>query len=245
MSKIWLFQDLLQLEESIYAENSLANMVLITFLILNFIFLLKFIFNKKISKIFKGFYILSYIILNLSFALLSNLSWDYLETANSNRAIDLRGRIENFIIPSLNPESGGWQIKQSMVAVGSGGIFGLGLGKGTQVSLKFLPEADTDFIISSIAESLGFIFIVLIILLYIFLLYWLLIYAQRSSSVFLSLLIIGYSSILFAHMIITLGMAVALAPITGIPAPFLSYGGSFTLACFSMLGICNNASNNN
>ena len=77
-----------------------------------------------------------------------------------------------------------------------------------------------------------------------YLFYWLLIYAQYCSSDFLSLLIIGYSSVLFAHIVITLGMAVALAPITGIPAPFLSYGGSFTITCFAILGICNNASNN-
>ena len=158
--------------------------------------------------------------------------------------VDIRGRIENFIIPSLNPNAGGWQIKQSMVAVGSGGLFGVGLGEGTQVKLNFLPEADTDFIISSIAEAFGFSFILAIIFLYILLFYWLLVYAQKAKSNFSSLIIVGYSSILFAHSIITLGMAVALAPVTGIPAPFLSYGGTFTVSCFAMLGICNNISNN-
>ena len=75
--------------------------------------------------------------------------------------------------------------------------------------------------------------------------YWLLNYAQKSRDNFSSLLIIGYSSIIFSHIAITLGMAVAMAPVTGLPAPFLSYGGSFTLTCFFMLGICNNISNNN
>ena len=182
--------------------------------------------------------------MNLSSAVLSDSAWQHLESSESNRMVDIRGRIENFIIPSLNPNAGGWQIKQSMVAVGSGGLFGVGLGEGTQVKLNFLPEADTDFIISSIAEAFGFSFILVIIFIYILLFYWLLVYAQKAKSNFSSLIIVGYSSILFAHSIITLGMAVALAPVTGIPAPFLSYGGTFTVSCFAMLGICNNISNN-
>ena len=70
-------------------------------------------------------------------------------------------------------------------------------------------------------------------------------YAHKARNDFLSLLIIGYSSMLFFHSIITLGMAVAIAPVTGLPAPFLSYGGTFTLSCFIMLGICNNIANKN
>lgn len=222
-----------------------SYILLSLFLILNFIFLVNFFSNSKESYRYKIFFMCFYIIINLLFSFLATYSWDYLNETedNSLRSADLKGRIENFIIPSLNEKAGGWHIKQSMVAVGSGGFFGVGLGEGTQVNLRFLPEADTDFVIASIAEALGFIFILIIIFLYFNLLYWLLFYAQRASNSFLSLLIIGYSSILFAHMVVTLGMAVALAPITGIPAPFLSYGGTFTLTCFSMLGICNNASN--
>lgn len=226
------------------ASSKFPYIILLLLIIFNFILLLKFISNKKTSNRYKLFFIVLYIGFNFLTAFISNISWDYLENSRSARLSDLRGRIENFIIPSLHENAGGWQIKQSMVAVGSGGMFGVGLGEGTQVKLQFLPEADTDFIISSIAEALGFISIFLIILVYMYLFYWLLIYAQYCSSNFLSLLIIGYSSVLFAHIVITLGMAVALAPITGIPAPFLSYGGSFTLTCFAILGICNNASNN-
>tara|TARA_B110000014_G_C20125654_1_gene599352 strand:- start:2285 stop:3589 length:1305 start_codon:yes stop_codon:yes gene_type:complete len=228
-----------------YSINSLwPDILLISLILFSFFFLLKIFVDKKSTFIFKTIFILLYLILNLSFSVISDFSWSKLEFSESRRAVDLRGRIENFVIPSLNPNAGGWQIKQSMVAVGSGGLFGVGLGEGTQVKLQFLPEADTDFIISSIAEALGFLFIFAIILLYILLFYWLLVYAQRASTDFSSLIIIGYASILFAHSIITLGMAVALAPVTGIPAPFLSYGGTFTISCFSMLGICNNISNN-
>ncbi len=209
-------------------------------------FLIMFFLKSNDSFQYKAFFISVFIIMNITFSLLSNYSWNLLVENQdiSNRSRDLKGRIENFIIPSLNENAGGWHIKQSMIAVGSGGVFGVGIGEGTQVKLRFLPEADTDFVIASIAEALGFIFVLFIILVYFNLLYWLLFYAHQLPSVFLSLLVIGYSSILFAHMVITLGMAVALAPITGIPAPFLSYGGTFTLTCFTILGICNNASNN-
>lgn len=235
---------------NIYKANPMYEgytyIILSIYFLMLFIFLIKFISNSKESPQYKIFFISIFIFLNVIFSLLSSYSWNYLaETQNtSNRSRDLKGRIENFIIPSLNENAGGWHIKQSMIAVGSGGIFGVGIGEGTQVKLRFLPEADTDFVIASIAEALGFIFIFFIILLYFNLLYWLIFYAYQLPSLFLSLLVIGYSSILFSHMIITLGMAVALAPITGIPAPFLSYGGTFTLTCFAILGICNNASIN-
>ena len=85
-----------------------------------------------------------------------------------------------------------------------------------------MPEPDTDFIISNISESFGFLAILIIILAYLFLIYWLLNYADKCKKDFFSLVIIGYLSILLFHMLITLGMAVSLAPITGVPAPFLS-----------------------
>ena len=167
-----------------------------------------------------------------------------MSTSNSKISY-IKPRIENFIIPTLNPQQGGYQVAQSKVAVGSGGFFGVGVGEGTQVKFQYLPEADTDFIISSIGEAFGFLFILIIILIYLNLFYWLLDYAHKARNDFVSLLIIGYSSILFFHCIITLGMAVGVAPVTGLPAPFLSYGGTFTISCFIMMGICNIISNNN
>ena len=226
---------------AIYNDSIIPILVLIGWLIINFIFLVK---NYK-----KTFNILiltaSILFINISFTAISKYSWKYMKEHPKSKIAYIKPRIENFIIPTLNPQEGGYQVAQSKVAVGSGGLFGLGLGEGTQVKFEFLPEADTDFIISSISEALGFLFIFIIILVYLNLFYWLLDYAHRSRNDFLSLLIIGYSSILFFHCIITLGMAVAIAPVTGLPAPFLSYGGTFTLSCFIMLGICNNISNNN
>ena len=233
---------------SIFNSNSTLygypELLLSLYIIINFIYILIFLFKTKISNNYKLMYITSYLIFNLICSFAVTLGWNNLNQNNSNRSQDLVGRIENFIIPSLNEYSGGWHIKQSMVAVGSGGIFGVGLGEGSQVNLRFLPEADTDFVVASIAEALGFAFIFFIIIISYNLFYWLIFYAQQSPNIFKSLLIIGFASILFTHIIITMGMAVALAPITGIPAPFLSYGGTFTLTCFCMLGICNNVTNN-
>ena len=225
-------------------QNGYPFILLIIYILINFIYILKFLKKDKISPWYKLSYLSLYFIFNIFFAFSVSNGWEYLNDLDSSRAKDLVGRVENFIIPSLNEYSGGWHIKQSMVAVGSGGIFGNGIGEGSQVNLRFLPEADTDFIIASIAEALGFTFIFLIILISYNLFYWLIFYAQQSSNKFNSLLIIGFASILFFHIVITMGMAVTLAPITGIPAPFLSYGGTFTLTCFAMLGICNNATNN-
>jgi len=186
-------------------------------------------------------YVFLIILINILASIISEKSWDYLGQENNNYS-HVKKRIENFIVPSLNTQDGGYHLDQSMIAVGSGGLFGKGLGEGTQVKHKYLPEADTDFIISSIAEAFGFLSIFLIISVYLFLMYWLLNYAKKTRSNYFSLIIIGYLSILLFHILITLGMAVSLAPITGLPAPFLSYGGSFTLTCFIMLGICNNIS---
>ena len=117
-----------------------------------------------------------------------------------------RERILTAINPYLSPLKEGYQVIQSMISIGSGGVLGKGLGEGTQTHLRFLPVRDTDFIISSIGESFGFLTILLIISIYLFLLYWLLNYAQKSRNNFLSLLVIGYLTILLAHIFITLGI---------------------------------------
>ena len=225
-------------------QNGYPITLLVIYILINFVYIINFLKQNKIGRRYKIIYISLYFIFNILFSFVVSGGWENLNKLDSNRSRDLVGRIENFIIPSLNEFSGGWHIKQSMVAVGSGGVFGNGIGEGSQVNLRFLPEADTDFVIASIAEALGFTFIFLILLVSYNLFYWLIFYAQQSTNKFNSLLIIGFSSILFFHIAITMGMAVALAPITGIPAPFLSYGGTFTLTCFAMLGICNNATNN-
>ena len=131
-----------------------------------------------------------------------------------------------------------------MISIGSGGFFGKGLGNGTQTHLKFLPVRDSDFIISVLAEEHGFKSIALIILCISIFVYWCLIYAQKIDNKYVSTLIVGYCTIIYMHMIINMGMISGLLPVTGLPAPFISYGGSFFLTCSIIVGLINNAVNN-
>ena len=104
---------------------------------------------------------------------------------------------------------------------------GKGLGEGTQTHLRYLPVRDTDFIISVSGEELGLISIIVILFLFATLIYWMLTYAQKTRNNFSSLIVIGFSTILFVHLLVNMGMTVGIFPVTGLPAPFLSYGGSF------------------
>ena len=145
----------------------------------------------------------------------------------------------------LDPLGAGYQVIQSMISIGSGGFWGKGLGNGTQTHLKFLPVRDSDFIMSVMAEEMGFKVIFLIILFISYFIYWSFTYAYKIENRYVSTLIVGYATLIYAHMIINLGMISGLLPVTGLPAPFISYGGYFFLTCSIILGIINNAINNN
>ncbi len=123
-----------------------------------------------------------------------------------------------------------WNIRQSIIAIGSGGIFGKGYLNGTQTKLKFVPEQSTDFIFSSIGEEWGFVGSVFLIVLYMFFFARIIQLAEKQRSAFGR--VYGYSvaSILFFHFLINMGMAIGVAPVIGIPLPFISYGGSSLLA---------------
>lgn len=127
-----------------------------------------------------------------------------------------------------------WNIRQSIIAIGSGGFWGKGYLNGTQTKLKFVPEQSTDFIFSSIGEEFGFLGSTLLVLIYLSLFYRLLYLAERQRSKFSR--VYGYCvvSILFFHFLINMGMAIGVAPVIGIPLPFISYGGSSLLA-FTLL----------
>jgi len=128
-----------------------------------------------------------------------------------------------------------WNINQSLIAIGSGGLFGKGYLQGTQTKLKFVPEQSTDFIFSSIGEEFGFLGSLIIIGLFLGLFFRLLQLAERQRSKFSK--IYGYcvTSILFFHFLINVGMVIGVAPVIGIPLPFISYGGSALLAFTMML----------
>ncbi len=127
-----------------------------------------------------------------------------------------------------------WNIRQSIIAIGSGGFLGKGYLNGTQTKLKFVPEQSTDFIFSSIGEEFGFLGSLLLILVFLGFFYRLLFLAERQRSRFSR--VYGYCvvSILFFHFLINIGMAIGVAPVIGIPLPFISYGGS-SLLSFTVL----------
>lgn len=148
-----------------------------------------------------------------------------------------RDRIRVFLDPSLDPLGRGYNVTQATIAIGSGGLFGKGVGFGSQSQLKFLPESQTDFIFAVIAEEMGFIGVTLVIALYCILSWRLIRIAARAPDNFGSYIAIGVLCIVLAHVGINIGMNVGLVPVTGLTLPFISYGGSALLANFVLLGL--------
>jgi rod shape determining protein RodA len=140
-----------------------------------------------------------------------------------------QNRILVFLDPEVDPRGAGYQIIQSMVAIGSGGLRGKGFTEGTQKRFDFLPEQHTDFIFSVVGEELGFIGTVLAILAFGYILSRLVAMAQKSPDPFAGLVLLGIFGAWLVHVFVNIGMTVGLVPITGIPLPFVSYGGTFLL----------------
>ncbi len=148
-------------------------------------------------------------------------------------------RLLVFINPYL-PEyrhGAGWNIIQSLVAIGSGGLFGKGLYQGPQVQGNFLPEHHTDFIFSVVGEEMGFVGSVLLLGLFFMFIYRGITIATRSRDMFGTLIATGINSMIAFHILENVGMAIGMMPITGIPLPFVSYGGSFMLANMIAVGL--------
>ncbi|HZE93528.1 MAG TPA: rod shape-determining protein RodA [Gemmatimonadales bacterium] len=148
-----------------------------------------------------------------------------------------QNRLLAFLNPDVDPRAAGWHVIQSRVAVGSGGLLGKGFTAGTQKRLAFLPAQHTDFIFSVVGEELGFIGVLIALILFAWLLFVLLRIARRATDPFSSLCVFGVAGLFFTHIVENVGMTINLMPITGIPLPFFSYGGSFLLACSIGVGI--------
>ncbi len=146
-------------------------------------------------------------------------------------------RIFGFLEPEKDLTGMNYQAYQSRIAVGSGKIFGRGLFQGTQTQYNFLPEKQTDFIFAVLAEELGLIGGLVLILLYFVLLYRLFRIAKNSKDMFGSLMVVGFTAMFLIHIFENIGMTIGLMPITGIPLPFMSYGGTFHLVNFICIGI--------
>lgn len=148
-----------------------------------------------------------------------------------------KDRIFSFLNPEADPLGTGYHIIQSKIAVGSGQLFGTGYGKGIQTQMGYLPEKQTDFIFSVICEELGFIGAAAVIILLFFILYRIFINAHRARDTFGEMLCVGGGAMLFFHIVENIGMCINLLPITGIPLPFFSYGGSNMLTSMLTMGI--------
>ncbi|MDT8435143.1 MAG: rod shape-determining protein RodA [Gemmatimonadota bacterium] len=148
-----------------------------------------------------------------------------------------RNRLLVFLDPEIDPRGAGWHLIQSKVAIGSGGWLGQGFGQGPQKRLSFLPEQHTDFIFSVVGEEAGFVGVVLVLALFTWLLARVVRTAAHSEEHFGSLVSFCLFGVWFAHLVINIGMTVGLMPVTGLPLPFVSYGGSFLLVTFLGVGL--------
>ena len=148
-----------------------------------------------------------------------------------------RHRLLVFLDPSIDPRRSGWHVIQSQVAIGSGGWLGKGYLLGTQKRLAFLPEQHTDFIFAVLGEELGFLGVTIALSLFLFLLLRTVRVAERANDSFGGLVAFGLASSWLVHVTVNVGMTLNLMPITGIPLPFFSYGGSFMLACWLAVGM--------
>jgi len=151
-----------------------------------------------------------------------------------------RQRVWGFLNARADALGKGYNLIQSIIAIGGGQFFGRGLGRGTQSYLRFLPERHTDFIFASFAEDFGFLGVVILILFLGILLWRVLHTAQKKGDYFASLFCFGVFSLIFSQSFINIGMNLGLLPVTGIPLPLLSYGGNSFLATMIMLGILEN-----
>ena len=180
---------------------------------------------------------------------LAGLSWKFIFTSFGLLVLSMpflwnnflepfqRQRILTFIDPSSDPFGSSWNITQSKIAIGSGGMSGKGYQEGSQANLNFLPEAETDFIFAVIAEEFGFIGICVLLSFFFFILLRCIYLAFNARDRFCRLTIGGLSLVFASTLFINLGMVVGIIPVVGMPMPFISKGGSSLLSFYIAFGI--------
>lgn len=146
-------------------------------------------------------------------------------------------RIKVFFDPTYDPRGSGYNVLQAKLAIGSGQLSGMGLFKGMQTQLGNIPENTTDFIFSAVGEELGFIVCTIVVLLFIFLLLRCLYIARNAKDMYGSLVVIGVVALIATHTVVNIGMNLGVVPVTGIPLPFISYGGSSLMTNMIALGL--------
>lgn len=167
---------------------------------------------------------------NIIMGVAAPILWESLKPYQQNR-------FRVFLDPSVDPRRSGYHVIQSQIAIGSGGLFGQGFTQGSQKRLAFLPEQHTDFIFAVLGEELGFMGVTLALALFLTLFLRIIRVAERANDSFSSLVAFGLLAGWFVHVIINVGMTLNLMPITGIPLPFFSYGGTFMLASWLAIGV--------
>jgi len=158
------------------------------------------------------------------------IGWSFLKDYQKSRLL-------LFLNPEMDPLGAGYNIIQSKVAIGSGGLFGQGLFSGIQSQLKFLPAQHTDFVFAVIGEELGFMGALLLISLFILVLWKGIRIAQEAPDILGTLIATGVTSFMFIHILINVGMSMGLMPATGLPLPFISHGGTFMITNFIGIGL--------
>lgn len=163
---------------------------------------------------------------NLGLGLTLPLVWGHMKGYQQNRIL-------NFLDPQMDKLGAGWQVFQSKIAIGSGGITGKGYLAGTQKALEFLPAKHTDFVFSVLGEEMGFVGAVMVLVLFGVLIVRALAVATKVKSQFASTMCVGIAAYFFFQVFINVAMTIGMAPVTGIPMPFISYGGSsLVISCF-------------
>ncbi|MBR5692114.1 MAG: rod shape-determining protein RodA [Fibrobacter sp.] len=170
-----------------------------------------------------------FLLTNILAGYASSMAWNMLEPHQQKR-------VNTFLDPMSDPLGDGYQVLQSLTAIGSGGLSGKGFGNGTQTNLSFLPEEHTDFIFSVLGEQFGFVGCFVILSLYVIFLWRATSVCKLYSDPFITLIVMGSSTIFLFHILVNIAMTIGLMPVTGLPLPFLSYGGSFAMTCMVLVG---------
>jgi len=187
--------------------------------------------------IFSGVPLRHFFVLTLIFILLSVAGWMFFLKEYQKQ------RILSFLNPQFDREGVSWNVNQAKIAVGSGGVFGKGIGKGSQTQHGFLPETETDFIFSAIGEETGLLGISFLLFCFGFLFWRIMRIAILTQSNFSRLFAAGFAFLILSQAFINMGMNLGLVPVVGIPLPFVSYGGSQILGFYLGLGILQNLKN--
>lgn len=197
-----------------------------TSILIMFLFVVLFV-SKGLSK---RIIVFALVLGLISVPFLGHVAWNNLKDYQKNRIIA-------FIDPDIDPSGMGYQINQSKISIGSGGFFGKGYLKGTQGTLKFLPEKHTDFVFSVFAEEWGFFGSILLIALYLMLFWRAFNTAMLAKDEFGRLVATGITAMFFIYFFVNIGMTLGMMPVVGVPMPFMSYGGTALLSNFIAAGI--------